>query len=72
MKNNKREFIEKMLPLVDAFRNAPLLAPAVTEREQSMHKTYGALLDSILAVFQKYGYKEFEAGNALIAVFPLE
>lgn len=52
-----------MLPLVDAFRNAPLLVPAVTEKELSMHKTYGALLDNILAVFQKYGYKEFDIGN---------
>jgi hypothetical protein len=63
VKNNKREFIEKMLPLVDAFRSAPLLAPAVTEKELSMHKTYGALLDNILAVFQKFGYKEFDIGN---------
>lgn len=52
-----------MLPLVDAFRSAPLLAPAVTEKELSMHKTYGALLDNILAVFQKFGYKEFDIGN---------
>jgi len=52
-----------MLPLVDAFRNAHLLAPADTEKELGMHKTYGALLDNILAVFQKYGYKEFDAGK---------
>lgn len=55
-----------MLPVVDLFRQAPNKVPALTEKEQTMHKTYGALLDNILAVFQKYGYKEFDGGKASI------
>lgn len=52
-----------MLPVVDAFRNAPLVALATTEREKNMHKSYGSLLSNILTVFGKYGYAEFSAGE---------
>lgn len=60
---NKREFVMKMLPVVDAFRAAPGISPAETEREDSMHKNFGSLLSSILVVFEKYGYKEYDAGK---------
>eukprot|EP01041_Mallomonas_annulata_P011736 gene11736-24616_t len=65
--NNKREFVTKMLPVVDAFRAAPLVAPATTETEENMHKAYSALLTGILAVINKYGFKEFvpEIGDTL-------
>jgi molecular chaperone GrpE (heat shock protein) len=56
---NKRDFVEKMLPWVDAFRSAPTRVPAVTEKGLTMHKSFGSLLESVLAVFGKYGYKEF-------------
>lgn len=52
-----------MLPVVDTFRSAPLLAPAVSEKEKNMHKSYGSLLSNILAVFGKYGYSEYHAGK---------
>ena len=51
-----------MLPVVDAFRQARAVAPATTDREENMHKNFGSLLDNILLVFQKYGFKEFDAG----------
>jgi molecular chaperone GrpE (heat shock protein) len=60
---NKREFVEKMLPWVDAFRSAPTRVPAVTEKGLTMHKSFGSLLGSVLAVFGKYGYKEFTPGK---------
>lgn len=55
---NKREFVLKMLGVVDGFRQAPMDVPGDTEREQNMHKSFGALLNGILAVFEKYGFKE--------------
>lgn len=65
---NKRAFVEKMLPVVDAFRSAPVVAPANTEKEDNMHRSYGSLLGNILTVFQKYGYTEFIAGESTRAV----
>lgn len=56
---NKREFIFKMLPVIDAFKSASITAPATTDREQKMHDSYGALLKGIMIVFDKYGYKEY-------------
>lgn len=60
---NKKEFVQKMLPVVDAFRAAPIVAPAENEREENMHKNFGSLRDSILVVFEKYGFKEFDSGK---------
>lgn len=60
---NKREFVMKMLPVVDAFRAAPIISPSTTDREISMHKSFGSLLESILVVFEKYGFKEYDAGK---------
>ena len=59
VERNKRDFVLKMLPVVDLFREAPTKAVANTEREEQMHKSFGSLLTSILTVFEKYGYKEF-------------
>eukprot|EP01036_Dinobryon_divergens_P034136 gene34136-44107_t len=56
---NKREFVEKMLPVVDAFRKSREQAPPQTEREENMHKSFSSLLTGILNVFDKYGFKEF-------------
>jgi len=56
---NKRDFVQKMLPIIDLFREAPAKAPATSERELTMHATFGSLLDSIMVVFGKYGYAEF-------------
>ena len=50
-----------MLTVVDSFKNAPLEYPADTERETNMHNTFGALVSSVDAVFQKYGVKEITA-----------
>ena len=52
---NKKEFVLKMLPVVDSFRDAPVIAPANTEREAKMHESFGALLKGVLDVFNKYG-----------------
>ena len=60
---NKREFVEKMLPVVDAFRKATEEAPPQTEREENMHKSFSSLLTGILNVFDKYGFKEFSPGQ---------
>jgi molecular chaperone GrpE (heat shock protein) len=62
VERNKKEFVQKMLPVVDAFREARELAPPATEREENMHKNFGSLLSGILTVFEKYGYQEFDAG----------
>jgi molecular chaperone GrpE (heat shock protein) len=59
VQRNKRDFVMKMLPVVDLFREAPIKAVANTDREEQMHKNFGSLLTSILTVFEKYGYKEF-------------
>lgn len=58
---NKKEFVLKILPVVDSFREAPSLLAPTTEKEENMHKSYGSLLKSIVNVFDKYGYKEFAA-----------
>ena len=60
---NKKEFVEKMLPVVDAFRMAPIMSPSVSERENSMHTNLGSLSKMILEVFEKYGFKELHAGQ---------
>lgn len=62
---NKLEFVQKMLPVVDAFRAAPSVAPPSTEREGSIHQNFGSLCQSILLVFEKNGYKEYDAGNCI-------
>ena len=61
VKDNKREFVMQMVPVVDSFRQAPIVAPAATEREENMHATFGSLLKLVLGVFEKYGYKLFDA-----------
>jgi molecular chaperone GrpE (heat shock protein) len=63
VERNKKEFIEKMIPVVDAFREAPVSSPASTEKEENMHKNFGSLLQGILTVFGKYGFEEFNAGT---------
>jgi molecular chaperone GrpE (heat shock protein) len=65
---NKHDFVQKMLPVVDAFRAAREVAPPTNEREEKMHNNFGSLLSSILNVFEKYGYEEFDAevGTKLI------
>ena len=65
--NYRRQFVEKMLPIIDLFRNAPLKYPPTTEKEKNMHESFSSLLDSIIIVAEKYGYKEFtpEIGSTL-------
>lgn len=53
----------KMLPVVDAFREAPKSAIATTEREENMHKNFGSLNNQILAAFAKFGYSEYTPGK---------
>jgi molecular chaperone GrpE (heat shock protein) len=60
VKLNKRDFVEKMLPVVDAFRAAPVIATASTEKEENMHLSFKTLLTSIEVVFDKYGFKEYQ------------
>lgn len=55
------DFVEKMLPVIDMFREAPLKVVADTEVEKTMHNTFGALLNAIMIVIEKYGFKEFTA-----------
>ena len=64
---NKRDFVEKMLPVVDSFRGAIGIAPPTSEREENMHKNFGSLLNGIMIAFEKYGFKEFipAVGDAL-------
>lgn len=52
-----------MLPVVDAFRNAREIAPAQTEKDENMHTSFASLLNGVINVFEKYGYKEYEAGK---------
>ncbi|KAJ1416961.1 hypothetical protein B484DRAFT_454125 [Ochromonadaceae sp. CCMP2298] len=61
VERNKREFVEKMLPVVDAFRAAPSIAPATEEKGETMHKSFSSLLDSLIIVFEMYGYTEYAA-----------
>ena len=49
--------------MVDAFRSAPNNTPAQTEKGDQMHKSFHSLLDSVLLVFSKYGFKEFSVGK---------
>ena len=58
---NKREFVLKMATVVDEFRAAREIAPPSNEREEKMHSTFESLLNSILTVFNKYGYEEYDA-----------
>ena len=60
---NKREFVTKMLDVVDGFRNAPLEFPGQTEREINMHKNFGSLVNGILMVFEKYGFSEINTSQ---------
>lgn len=63
VERSKREFVEKMLPVLDEFRNATLAVPPDTEKEATMHKSFESLLGNVLAVFEKYGYSEYSAGK---------
>eukprot|EP00607_Mallomonas_marina_P004208 CAMPEP_0182428068 /NCGR_PEP_ID=MMETSP1167-20130531/20994_1 /TAXON_ID=2988 /ORGANISM="Mallomonas Sp, Strain CCMP3275" /LENGTH=241 /DNA_ID=CAMNT_0024610719 /DNA_START=222 /DNA_END=947 /DNA_ORIENTATION=+ len=67
VKANKREFVLKILPIVDAFRAAPLIAPATTDEEQKLHDGFTSLLTGVTNVIKKYGYTEFapEIGDKL-------
>ena len=61
VRQNKKEFVLKMLPIVDSFRGAPVLVPAQTDKEATMHSTFGALLNAIMIQIEKFGFKEFSA-----------
>ncbi len=39
------------------------MSPATTTKGHDMHNSYGTLLNYILLVFEKYGYKEFVPGT---------
>lgn len=56
---NKREFALKILPVIDSFRMAPTIAPATSEKENSMHTAFSSLLTGILTVLEKSGFQEF-------------
>ena len=57
---NKREFVLKMLPIVDAFKKVPDDIPATNEREENMHESLGKIqYVQILQAFEKFGYVEF-------------
>lgn len=51
-----------MVPIVQMFRAAPKELQAETEREQNMHKNFGSLLDGIVNVIDKYGYRDLIEG----------
>lgn len=61
VRQNKKEFVLKMLPIVDSFRDAPLNVPAQNEKEEKMHSTFGSLLSAIMIQIEKFGFKEFSA-----------
>ena len=63
MARNKREFIQRMLPVVDDFRMARDRAPPTSDLEEQMHDSFGSLLKGILTVVDKYGYKEYFPGK---------
>ena len=50
-----------MLPIVDSFRDAPIIVPAQNEKEEKMHSTFGSLLSAIMVQIEKFGFKEFSA-----------
>lgn len=56
---NKREFALKILPVIDSFRMAPIVAPATNEKETNMHNAFSSLLTGILGVLNKSGFQEF-------------
>eukprot|EP01038_Epipyxis_sp_PR26KG_P006637 gene6637-9111_t len=60
VQQNKKEFVVKMLPVVDSFRSSREIYPPTTDREENMHKTFEALLTGVLNVFDKFGFKDFE------------
>lgn len=64
---NKREFVSKMLPWVDEFRAVPAALPAESTKGHNMHQSFAALLQSVLTVFEKYGYREYTPGSECIA-----
>jgi hypothetical protein len=45
------------------YRAAVVVAPATEEKGETMHKSFSSLLDSLLYVFEKYGYTEYSAGE---------
>ena len=62
IKANKREFVLKMLPTVDAFKQVASDLPPTNEREENMHESLGKIqYDQILRAFEKFGYCEFSA-----------
>ena len=63
VEKSKREFIVKILPILDGFQDAQGKAPPTCEREENMHKNFGSLYTSIVAVVEKYGYKLFDGGR---------
>lgn len=68
---NKKDFVDKMLPIVEMFRSVPRTYPPSTEREVNMHNTYAALLESIVAVIDKYGYAHLLEGKRECIAFPI-
>jgi molecular chaperone GrpE (heat shock protein) len=58
----------KMVPVIDTFRNAPVVAPASTERETNMHKNFASLTNQILTAFEKFGFKEFTSGLCIFLI----
>jgi molecular chaperone GrpE (heat shock protein) len=62
---NKREFVAQMLPWVDEFRSIPTTNPAKSAKGKNMHTSYASLLQNVLTVFEKYGYKEYLPGTVV-------
>lgn len=63
--SNKRDFVQRLLPVIDGFRAAKDAVPSETEREANMHKNFGSLLSSMLLILEKSGYKEFNVGESI-------
>lgn len=61
--NDRRDYILKLLPLIDAMRAATQDVPASTPRVEEMHESYQSLLSKMMELFERYGYKEFFPGE---------
>ena len=59
---NKREFVLKMLPVVESLRAVPKQFQDPDDRATSMHENLGQIqINQIIQAFDKFGYREFSA-----------
>eukprot|EP00617_Octactis_speculum_P021122 CAMPEP_0185767038 /NCGR_PEP_ID=MMETSP1174-20130828/41000_1 /TAXON_ID=35687 /ORGANISM="Dictyocha speculum, Strain CCMP1381" /LENGTH=279 /DNA_ID=CAMNT_0028451017 /DNA_START=219 /DNA_END=1058 /DNA_ORIENTATION=- len=55
------DVLRRMIDVVDDLRAAPVVIPATTEAEESIHKSYQTLYTQLEDRFKKFGLETFEA-----------